>query len=197
MAATDQTYRNQKALDVVFAVSCLLMLASVLWMFVQDYNREFKVVQRDFRDVEEARNVRLMLEKLPDPAKVEEKRQAVVEARKTLAAKRAELRPTERKLMATRDTRDDQYRTIKADVDSLASFYDIAVEHVGKAIPSDRSKREQEAADLLNQLNAKRAQLADAQAKLDEVNDEFKREVTEKLKGAEGVLVQSGTTSSA
>jgi mono/diheme cytochrome c family protein len=191
MAATDQTYRNQKALDIVFAVSCLLMLASVLWMFVQDYNREFKVVQREFRDVEEARNVRLMLEKLPDPAKVEEKRQAVVEARKALAAKRAELRPTERKLMATRDTRDDQYRTIKADVDSLASFYDIAVEHVGKASPGDRSKREQEAADLLNQLNAKRAQLADAQAKLDEVNDEFKREVTEKLKGAEGVLAQS------
>ncbi len=133
MAATDQTYRNQRTLDIVFAVSCLLMLGSVVWMFVQDYNREFKSVQREFRDVEEARNERLMLEKLPDPARVEEKRQAVADARKALEAKRAELRPTERELMAVRDTRDDQYRTIKADVDSLASLYDIAVEHVGNS----------------------------------------------------------------
>ena len=36
MAATDQNYRNQYALDIVFAVSSILMLVSVLWMFVQD-----------------------------------------------------------------------------------------------------------------------------------------------------------------
>ena len=52
MAATDQTYRNQKTLDVVFGVSCLLMLLSTMWMFVQDYDREYKPIQRKFRDVE-------------------------------------------------------------------------------------------------------------------------------------------------
>ncbi len=191
MAATDQTYRNQRTLDIVFAVSCLLMLGSVVWMFVQDYNREFKTVQRDFRDVEEARNERLMLEKLPDPGRVEEKQKAVVEARKALEAKRAELRPEERRLMAIRDTRDDQYRTIKADVDSLASFYDIAVEHVGNSSGSERQKHEKERDDLLTQLNAKRAQLADAQAKLDETNAEFREKVTDQLKGPEGVLAQA------
>ncbi len=56
MAATDQTYRNQKTLDVVFAVSCILMLIGTLWMFWQDYDRPFKHVQREFRDVEEAMN---------------------------------------------------------------------------------------------------------------------------------------------
>ena len=65
MAATDQTYRNIRATHVVFGVSCVLMLGSVLWMCYQDYNREYKPIQRTFRDVEEGRNLRVMLEQLP------------------------------------------------------------------------------------------------------------------------------------
>ena len=42
MAATDQHYRNQKTLDVIFSVSCGALLLSTLWMFWQDYSREFK-----------------------------------------------------------------------------------------------------------------------------------------------------------
>ena len=72
MAATDQTYRNQKTLDIVFAVSCVLMLVSVVWMFAQDYNREFKKVQRKFRDVDEALTERQLVEKLPDIERVKE-----------------------------------------------------------------------------------------------------------------------------
>ena len=56
MAATDQHYRNQKTLDIVFAVSCVLMLISTIWMLVQDYNREYKAIQREFRDVEATLN---------------------------------------------------------------------------------------------------------------------------------------------
>jgi hypothetical protein len=52
MAATDQTYRNQKALDIVFAASSVALLLSMIWMFVQDYNREWKTEQREFRDVD-------------------------------------------------------------------------------------------------------------------------------------------------
>jgi hypothetical protein len=36
MAATDQPYRNQNTLDVVFGVSCVLMLVTTGWMFWQD-----------------------------------------------------------------------------------------------------------------------------------------------------------------
>ena len=39
MAATDQHYRKQRVLDVVFAVSSILMLLSLFWMFWQDYAR--------------------------------------------------------------------------------------------------------------------------------------------------------------
>ena len=47
MAATDQFYRKQKTLDVVFAVSCILMLVCTVWMFWDDYNRPWKKDQRD------------------------------------------------------------------------------------------------------------------------------------------------------
>src|ERR1700732_1698598 len=66
MAATDQTYRNQRQLDIWFAVSSLLMLGSILWMFAQDYYAAFKPEQRVFRDVESEMNLRLALEQLPD-----------------------------------------------------------------------------------------------------------------------------------
>src|SRR6266567_2496658 len=66
MAATDQNYRNQKTLDVVFAVSCLLMFFSIMWMLYDDYNRPFKQVQRKFRDVETGIFENAMLDRLPD-----------------------------------------------------------------------------------------------------------------------------------
>src|SRR5260370_40426541 len=72
MAATDQTYPNQKWLDIVFGVTCVLMLVGVVWMFWQDYSREFKVEQRDFRDVEAAIAERQMLNLVPDQKQLEE-----------------------------------------------------------------------------------------------------------------------------
>src|SRR6267143_1294548 len=72
MAATDQNYRNQKGLDIFFGVSCVLMLVGVVWMFWQDYSREFKVEQRDFRDVEAAVAERQMLQLVPDQKQMEE-----------------------------------------------------------------------------------------------------------------------------
>src|ERR1700678_2523708 len=66
MAAIDQTYRKQRVLDVVFAVSCLALLGSVLGMWVRDYNRDWKRAQRLFRDVESVRNERALLEAVPE-----------------------------------------------------------------------------------------------------------------------------------
>src|SRR5215471_9345500 len=133
MAATDQTYRSQKTLDIVFAVSCILMLLGTLWMFWQDYNREFKHVQREFRDVEEAMNEYQMIAQLPGSEQVKAARQKVADAKKALEAKHEEVRPKERELMAQRDLQDSTYRGIKADFDSQMSIYNIAVEHLGKA----------------------------------------------------------------
>src|SRR6266542_6444303 len=82
MAATDQTYRNQKALDIVFAVSSIAMLVSMLGMFIPDYNREWKTEQREFRDVEAAMFTRQAISELPDAARYEKAKADVEAARK-------------------------------------------------------------------------------------------------------------------
>src|SRR5947199_10323376 len=81
MAATDKNYRDQYTLDIVFAVSSILMLVSIVWMFMQDYNREFKDEQRSFRDVEAALAQRQALDQMPNLEQFEKAQSAVEEAR--------------------------------------------------------------------------------------------------------------------
>src|SRR5260370_36050687 len=79
MAATDQTYRPQRPLDIVFGVSCVLMLASIVWMFAQDYFREYKGEVRDFRDVEEAMALGEVMARMPDEKKLDQIEEAETE----------------------------------------------------------------------------------------------------------------------
>src|SRR5437764_3622686 len=85
MAASDQTYRNQKLLHVVFAWSSVAMLVTTGWMFWDDYNRPFKKEQRVFRDVEEEMAKRAMLAAAPG----EEQRKVVAEAERAVTRARA------------------------------------------------------------------------------------------------------------
>ncbi len=52
MPATEQTWRDQKLLHRVFAVSGLLMLIATVWMFYVDHARSWKPYQRTARDIE-------------------------------------------------------------------------------------------------------------------------------------------------
>jgi mono/diheme cytochrome c family protein len=192
MAATDKTYRNQRVLDIVFGVSCVLMLLSVVWMFVQDYNREFKAVQRDFRRVEESLNEFQMIRALPEPDVVRAKHKAVDDARARLDKVKSDLASTERELIARRDIADMEYRTIKADFDAQTSYYNIEVEHLGKADSEVRrtelQNRVQEKRKVVDDLGNK---LAAAQKKLDAINQEIKEKVTSKLEEPQQELAQA------
>lgn len=52
MPATEQTWRNNATMHVVFGLTSLLLLVTTLWMFVADHSREWKRHQRKFRRVE-------------------------------------------------------------------------------------------------------------------------------------------------
>jgi mono/diheme cytochrome c family protein len=52
MPANEQTWRDQKLLHVVFGVTSIVMLLTTIWMLAKDHNREWKVYQRKFRNVE-------------------------------------------------------------------------------------------------------------------------------------------------
>src|SRR5262245_45613289 len=122
MAATDKTYREQKVLDIVFAVSCVLMLFSIVWMFVQDYNREFKHEQRVFRDVEEAQAERAMLEKVPDADAVRQAGAGVTQGRANLEQIKRETASVIHSLQVAKAQHEAEYQSTKADYDSVASL---------------------------------------------------------------------------
>jgi mono/diheme cytochrome c family protein len=192
MAATDQTYRNQRTLDIVFAVSCILMLLGTLWMFWQDYDRQFKHVQREFRDVEEAMNEYQMLAALPSKDEVSEARNKVSEAKKNYEAAHDKVRTRERELMAKHDLADNAYRSIKADLDSKTSLYNIAIEHYGKETEANRQKELQAEADrLYEEVRGLQTQLVKAQDELDQIDQQISKQITQPLDGPQQQVNQA------
>src|SRR6266851_848277 len=175
MAATDQTYRNQKTLDIVFAVSCVLMLISIIWMFAQDYNREFKQVQRKFRDVDEALTERQLLEKLPDIQRVQEAADDREEKAAKLQQIKDENRRATRKLLTEKAQQEADYQSTKADFDSVNSLYNLAVEKRDEAAEPDRRQTLQDAVDRRKkQVEGLDKKLVEAQNRLDKTLKELR-----------------------
>ena len=50
MPATEETYRSQPTLHIVFAISSIAMTLSIVWMIMADHLRPWKQVQREFHD---------------------------------------------------------------------------------------------------------------------------------------------------
>jgi hypothetical protein len=169
MAASDKPFNNQRTLDIVFAVSNILMLLSVVWMFVQDYNREYKTELRIFRRIEVGIAQRQALESLPDPTdftKAEslvndlKKKRESEENTKILNDAQASLL----KLQPQKQRAEAAYQTVKADVESFTSLLYIAIEHGDN---ETRNKYE----GLLKDRNAK---LIDAQSVRDDIDNQMK-----------------------
>ena len=179
MAATDQTYRKLKTVHVVFGVSCLLMLLSTIWMFVQDFDREYKPIQRKFRDVEAQSNLFVMLQQLPRGEDLQEKINAAEAARQEYAKAQAEARATEKKYSAEREVKTVKYQTIKASYDATSSYYDIAVEDGGTdPDPGRKGYHEKKVNSIRDELARLRGELASAKDALDKADLDFKNNVT-------------------
>jgi mono/diheme cytochrome c family protein len=176
MAATDQHYRNQKTLDIVFAVSCIAMLLCTLWMFWDDYSKPWKREQRVFRDVETAMNERAMIAKLPDEDAVARKRDATKAAREARDKGQAAIADKMSTLQARRDIQDATYRTIKADYDAQASYFVIASDDVTAAQGDQKKRAEVRKTGDRKVLDELATKLAKAKAVLDAIDAEIRKE---------------------
>jgi cbb3-type cytochrome oxidase cytochrome c subunit len=199
MAATDQHYRSQRLLDIVFGATCLVMLLSLVWMFADDYYRAFKVEGRDFRDIEEGMAFRQLLREVPDDAKAEEIAQAeekLREARKDRDDKQADLSTQTKELVLDKLRAESKYQAIKADYDSEVSKYNIAVDERNAAVPdsSEYRNREDRADKQLQVVKDLEQKLDDQQKVVEEVNQkqnalkEQLRKLNEGVDRAEGAL---------
>jgi mono/diheme cytochrome c family protein len=187
MAATDQTYRSQKTLDIVFAVSCVLMLLSTVLMFALDHygwdkTVPWKPAQRKFRDVEVAVNEQQMLQQLPSSDEVKAKVQAAAKAREEYKAAKERLASKELELSGKRDLDDTAYRMLKAEYDSTESYHNIAVEHLGKLEGKEHDQFQEQLAQQTKKLDQVRERLRAARDKLDKTEREIREQVANELR---------------
>ena len=66
MPATEETYRPQPTLHVVFALTSIAMTLSIVWMIMADHLRPWKEVQREFQQVERTKLEATEAEKLTE-----------------------------------------------------------------------------------------------------------------------------------
>src|SRR5438552_157859 len=133
MAASDQTYRNQRRLDLIFGVSSLLMLIAVVLLFAQDYFQPWKTEQRTFRDVDEGITLQAMLSEAHLAwDEVNKAEAAAFEAREILAA--VKKKDPQEQAQVDFDKADRKRSGIKAKYDSEVSLLNIAKDHYDAAV---------------------------------------------------------------
>ena len=132
MPATEETYRSQPTLHVVFAITSIAMTLAIVWMIMADHLRPWKQVQRDFHRIEDAKL------KASEVAKQKEQNDrslsqleaidAKIEAAERLAEENSSrIRAVDKELreIGGRFTRiDTEKRFLKAELDSQRSLYD-------------------------------------------------------------------------
>ncbi len=190
MAATDKPYRNQYKLDIVFGVSCILLLLSTGWMLYDDHARPFKPIQRKFRDVEEALYVQQMAEKFPQDhldevtemqKQVKEAQKAVAEAKKAVGAKvGGDAEAWLKKQGLEKATLEAQYQDTKANFDSEVSIYNITVDDRDSASDPAHKKK------LEDEVKAKKQVIE----RMDKDLQEIQRKLTENEKATSAALAE-------
>src|ERR1700722_7274697 len=133
MAASDKPFRSQRSLDIVFAVSNILMLLSVVWMMWADYAREFKTEGRIFRDLEVSMAQQQALQLVPSKAEFDTAKDEVEKFSKirNSDANKEKLAKAKAALIdykPKKESAEADYQDAKAKVDSITSFLYIARE---------------------------------------------------------------------
>lgn len=176
MAATDQTYRSQRTLDLVFGVSSLLMLVSIVLMFAQDYFRPWKTEQCAFLKTE---SVMAEREALHDVAIMADRYDAAMykvvtqlNEHSNNKQKIKDLDDDIKSLTPKKEKQDKVTANVKADLASRESFYNIAVETHGPGGTEARL--------LWDEVVQLRKKLADEQDTADRLTEEIQRKTRQR-----------------
>jgi cbb3-type cytochrome oxidase cytochrome c subunit len=132
MPATEETYRKQSTLHLVFAVSSIAMTLSIVWMIMADHIRPWKRVQRQFQTIEAAKLEAQEKEKLREQqaryqAEIDGIDGQIKAAQEARYEREPEIRAVEKQITTlggTVDRLDTEKKFTRAELDSQRSFYD-------------------------------------------------------------------------
>jgi mono/diheme cytochrome c family protein len=179
MPATDETYRSQPTLHVVFAVSSVAMTLVIVWMILADHLRPWKEVQREFHRIEAAkleakRQQTKREEDARNKAALDEVERKIRAADELAAANADRIRAQQDKIRTIRgrfEKLDTDKRFKKAGLDSERSFYDGKIDLGLYAEARDYLKTtiaasERELVRITGEYEATKAELAREEAVL-------------------------------
>ena len=132
MPATEETYRKQSTLHIVFGVSSIAMLLAIVWMIMADHLRPWKEVQRQFHHVEEAkisasREKAELDQKKNYQAQIDALDAKIKKAEENTEERASEIRKLDKEISALGgvfEGLDTQKKFTKAALDSQRSLYD-------------------------------------------------------------------------
>jgi cbb3-type cytochrome oxidase cytochrome c subunit len=136
MPASEETYRRQPTLHLIFAISSIAMLLSTVWMVMADHMRPWKEVQRDFQSVERDKLEAAEKEKLEEQKAKYQRQIEEIDNKIAAADAGAEQRASDLRVLDKELNRleggaekiDIQRRFQKAELDSKRSLYDGMIE---------------------------------------------------------------------
>ncbi len=196
MPASEETYRGQPALHLVFAISSVAMLVVTVWMVMADHLRPWKEVQREFQLIErdklkvaekekqEELNTKFKAQLDDVKAKIEAANAGAEKSAGQIALIDSEISH----LDATQEELDMQRRFKKTELDSKRSLYDGMIDraadpsderHARDYLSSDVVQTEKQLVALSKDLEAAKAKLAvkkEEKVKLLGNVDELKKE---------------------
>jgi cbb3-type cytochrome oxidase cytochrome c subunit/peptidoglycan hydrolase CwlO-like protein len=179
MPASEETYRSQPTLHLIFAISSIAMLLSTVWMVMADHLREWKRVQREFHVVEHDKlaaeqDKTLKEQKAKNAAQISAIDAKIAAAQQNAAQRTAKISQIDRELnglIGTVDRLETGQKFQKADLDSKRSFYDGMV---------DRREEDQAREYLRTVVQNAEKRLASLSKDVERAKDALKAKQTEK-----------------
>jgi len=132
MPATEETYRRQPTLHVIFAISSIVMMIVIVWMIMADHLRPWKTFQREFHKIEEAKlrateKQKLEEQKQVHQSKIDDLNKRIEVAKQSRYTNAGELKKVEaelKKVGGDYERLDTAKKFQKAELDSQRSLYD-------------------------------------------------------------------------
>lgn len=154
MEAQERYYKGPK-LHIWFAASCILLVTSLVWAFASDYSREWKNIQKSFRQLQ-IEKTRAAIAEETSMLEEDDEYQSILEE---LAQANAALKKNESMLetagkkirgLKAQSYKDDQaYLFVKADYDTAKYVYENALGHGRKNVESAKSRLDELAKEML------------------------------------------------
>ena len=202
MPATEEPFRRQSTLHVVFGITSIAMTASIVWMILADHLRPWKQVQRAFHQIEDSKLRASEAQKQEEletrsKAELDSIAKRIEDARALQERNAAEIRATQAEVdqrIGDNERLDTIRRFQKAELDSQRSFYDGMIDrgeldeayrYLATTIRDNEANYESITKDYEANLarleagNAKMADLkghvGDLERKRDEIRREYER----------------------